>query len=59
MKKVNLDIINATKNIKYNIYLEEAGVSCLKKISIRDEYEYSNIRIKLPLHIIRICGCSE
>ena len=47
------------KNIKYNIYLEEAGESCLKKNSISDEYEYSNIRIKLPLHIIRICGCSE
>ena len=46
------------KNIQYNILFSGSMSEPFSKmLSISDEYEYSNIRIKLPSNIIRICIC--
>ena len=59
MKKVNLDIVYASKNIEYKILLNYNMREPFPKIlSVSDEYEYSNIRIKRSSNIIRTCTCA-
>ena len=58
MKKSKSRYNLSQKISSVKLYLEETLVSALKKISISDEYEYSNIQIKWLSNIICICICA-